>query len=58
MSKYDSSPRQAAYDQFKLAELSEQQLDHVAGGTIHVTTDQATPNLYKQCCNGKHFPSA
>ena len=46
-------------DNIALVELSEQQLDHAAGG-VHFTktVDQASPNLFAQCCTGKHIPSA
>ena len=59
MIKQDSVTGQAAHDQSNLGELSEQQLDHVAGG-IHFTktVDQASPNLFAKCCTGKHYPSA
>jgi len=33
-------------------QLDEKALDEVVGG------DTATPNLFKSCCNGKHFPTA
>ena len=55
MSKQNSMIRKAANDQFKPIELSEQQLDNVAGGTK--TTDRASPNLFTQCCTGKHIQS-
>jgi type VI protein secretion system component Hcp len=42
--------------QSKLIELSEPQLDNVAGGTKK--TDSASPNLFSKCCNGKHIDSA
>jgi type VI protein secretion system component Hcp len=40
-------------NQSKLIELSELQLDNVAGGTK--TIDTASPNLFSKCCNGNHF---
>jgi type VI protein secretion system component Hcp len=57
MNKQDSIARQAAHDRSRLVELSDQQLDVVAGGNTHVTKtiDQASPNLFVLCCNGKHF---
>jgi type VI protein secretion system component Hcp len=33
-------------------QLDEKALDEVVGG------DQASPNLFKACCAGKHFPTA
>jgi type VI protein secretion system component Hcp len=59
MSKQDSIARKIAHDQSGLVELSEQQLDHVAGGDIVITkvVDKASPNLFSHCCTGKHFPS-
>ena len=59
MSKQDSIARPAAHDQSRLVELSEQQLDHAAGG-VHITkpVDQASPKLFAGCCTGKHIPSA
>ena len=58
MSKQDNIARKAAHDQFKLVELNEQQLDHVAGGHVTKTVDQASPNLFAKCCTGKHIPAA
>ena len=59
MSNQDNIARPAAHDQSRLVELSEQQLDHAAGG-VHFTksVDQASPNLFVGCCTGKHIPSA
>ncbi len=67
-----SSPEKQGSDMFKLnsdtgdsdtrelkvdaAELSERQLESVAGGTK--TVDAASPNLSAFCCNGKHIPAA
>jgi type VI protein secretion system component Hcp len=48
--------KQAANDQSKTIELSEQQLDSVAGGTK--ITDQSSPKLFTLCCSGKHFKDA
>jgi type VI protein secretion system component Hcp len=60
MSKRDSIARTTACDQSKLVELSEQQLDNVAGGDIHITKtiDQASPNPFMNCCTGKHIASS
>ena len=49
--------KQAADDQLKLAELSDKELDKVAGG-ITKTVDAASPNLFMACCTGKHFATA
>jgi type VI protein secretion system component Hcp len=51
--------RQAADDQSKLVELSDKELDSVAGGEIHITKtiDQASPVLFVACCTGKHVQS-
>ena len=59
MSKQDSIAHPAACDQSRMVELSEQQLNHVAGGDIHITktVDQASPNLFVHCCTGKHIAS-
>jgi type VI protein secretion system component Hcp len=59
MSKQDSIARKTADDQSRLVELSEQQLDHVAGGDMHITktVDKASPNLFLHCCTGKHIAS-
>ena len=56
MSKQNSIMQQAPNHQFGLIELSERQLDNVAGGTK--TTDHASPDLSAQYCSGKHFPNA
>ncbi len=53
MSKQNSVIQQAADGQSRPIELSEQQLDNVAGGTK--STDLASPNLFSQCCTGKHI---
>ncbi len=45
--------KQATDDQSRPVELSEQQLDNVAGGTKKV--DASSPKLFAQCANGKHF---
>jgi type VI protein secretion system component Hcp len=59
MSKQDSIAHPAACGQSRLVELSEQQLDNVAGGDIHITktVDKASPNLFLNCCTGKHIAS-
>jgi type VI protein secretion system component Hcp len=44
-------------EQFKPVELSDQQLDTVAGGAITKTVDAASPTLFQLCCTGKHFQS-
>ena len=45
-------------EQFKPVELSDQQLDALAGGAIKTkTVDAASPSLFKLCCTGKHFQS-
>jgi type VI protein secretion system component Hcp len=51
--------KQAAEDRSKLVELSEKELDSVAGGEIHFTKtiDRASPVLFVACCTGKHFQS-
>jgi hypothetical protein len=54
MSTQDRMIHPAANDRSGLIELSEQQLDSVAGGTK--TVDHASPSLFTHCCNGKHFP--
>jgi len=42
----------------ELHALSYAQLDLVAGGVpITKVVDQASPNLFASCCNGKHFTS-
>ena len=41
-------------EQFEPVELSDQQLDTVAGGAITKTVDAASPSLFKLCCTGKH----
>jgi type VI protein secretion system component Hcp len=45
--------KQAADDRSKLIELSELQLDNVAGGTKVV--DKSSPNIFLMCANGKHI---
>jgi hypothetical protein len=42
-------------EQFKPVELSDQQLDTIAGGAI--TVDAASPSLFQLCCTGKHIKS-
>jgi hypothetical protein len=39
-------------EQFKPVELSDQQLDTVAGGAITKTADAASPSLFQLCCTG------
>ncbi len=57
MSKQNSIARRVAHDR-KLVELSDRELDTVAGGTtITKTVDAASPSLFKLCCTGKHFAS-
>jgi len=47
------------HQQSELVELSDKELDSVAGGEIHITKtiDQASPVLFVACCTGKHFQS-
>ena len=54
MSKQNSISHQSANDRSSPIELSEQQLDSVAGGTKAI--DHASPNLFARCCTGKHIP--
>ena len=56
MSKQSSNQQQST-NQSRPVELSDQQLDKVAGG-ITKTVDAASPNLFMACCTGKHFASA
>jgi type VI protein secretion system component Hcp len=55
MSIHDSISRREANVQNQAVELSEQQLENVAGGTK--TVDAASPGLFAFCCNGKHIPT-
>lgn len=52
MSRQTSMIHRAANEQSKPIELSEQQLDNVAGGT------KASHSLFEKCCTGKHIPNA
>jgi type VI protein secretion system component Hcp len=54
MSKQNSIIQPVADGRSRPIELSQQQLDNVAGGTK--STDLASPNLFAQCCTGKHIP--
>ena len=56
MNIHDSISRREANAQNRAVELSEQQLENVAGGTK--TVDAASPSLFAFCCNGKHIPNA
>jgi type VI protein secretion system component Hcp len=52
-------------EQFKPVELTDQQLDTVAGGQLDTvaggaitkTVDAASPSLFQLCCTGKHIKS-
>ena len=56
MNIHDSISRREANAQNRAVELSEQQLENVAGGTK--TVDAASPKLFASCCNGKHIANA
>jgi type VI protein secretion system component Hcp len=47
---------QQAGDQARPVELSDQELDMIAGGTK--TTDKASPSLFNLTCTGTHIKDA
>jgi type VI protein secretion system component Hcp len=59
MSKHDDKLEQkssATPDSItKDAELSEEQLKKVSGGSITRTIDKASPLLFQKCATGEHF---
>jgi type VI protein secretion system component Hcp len=48
--------KQAADNRLKPTELSEQQLDYVAGGTKSI--DKASAKLFQACATGEHIKTA
>jgi type VI protein secretion system component Hcp len=48
--------KQAADTRSRRIELSEQQLDHVAGGTKKI--DKSSAKLFNACATGEHIKSA
>jgi type VI protein secretion system component Hcp len=48
--------KQAADTRSRPIELSEQQLDHVAGGTKKI--DKSSAKLFNACATGEHIKSA
>jgi type VI protein secretion system component Hcp len=48
--------KHAANNRYELTELSDQQLDNVAGGTKSI--DKASAKLFQACATGEHIKTA